>query len=82
MKLKQTKSIKESIDRTASVIKAYRKYANLSEDAKITQIDEWALNEAATWNRYPIERLREQLLKEETIEQAAKNLDAEVATGS
>ena len=82
MKLKQTKNIKESIDRTASVIKAYKKYANLAEDAKVVEIDEWALNEAATWNRYPADRLREQLLKEETVEQAAKNLDAEVATGS
>ena len=76
-------AVNESFEkRTQDVINAYRKYANLTEDAKIVEIDEWALNEAATWNRYPVETLREQLLKEETIEQAAKNLDAEVATGS
>ena len=54
-------AVNESFEkRTQDVINAYRKYANLTEDAKIVEIDEWALNEAATWNRYPVERLREQ----------------------
>ena len=60
-------------------ISSYRKFANLTEDADITEIDEWALNEAAFKTGVQKMDLRKKLLGEEmTLDQAARVADAEV----
>lgn len=65
-------------ERTQKAISAYKQYANLEENAKIETIDDWALNEAACRYHYKPEMLKEALLKEETtLDQAAKDLEAE-----
>lgn len=70
-------------DRTHNVISDYKKFANLSKDAKIEEIDEWALNEAACKNNYRKDKLKEELLESSkleegvSVEQAAKDLEAE-----
>ena len=65
-------------DEYAEAISSYRKFANLTEDAEITEVDEWALNEAAFKTGVQKMDLRKTLLGEDvTIEQAARALDAE-----
>ena len=60
-------------------VSSYRKFANLTEDADITEVDEWALNEAAFKTGIQKMDLRKKLLGEEmTLDQAARAIDAEV----
>ena len=69
-------------ERTQKAINAYRDFANLEEGVKVESIDEWALNEAACKYNYKPELLKEALLKEDTLEKAAKDLEAEIASGN
>ena len=70
----------ECVDEQAE--KDYREFANIDESFEITaeNIDEWALNEAACKNNIQSYDLKHVLLKEEkTIDQAGRELEAEVA---
>ena len=65
------KVIKENLDTNkARAIKAYRDYARLSEDCKITaeNLNYSALSRAAENFAFPTNILKEALLNEETIE--------------
>ena len=77
--LKNVKVV-ESFDRDAkmkSAIRDYKKFANLEESVKVTDIDEWALNEAAIKYNIPKRDLRHLVLGEDvTIDQAARELEA------
>ena len=60
-------------------ISSYRKYAGLTEDAEITEVDDWALNEACFKTGIQKMDLRKKLLKEEvTLDQAAREIEAEI----
>ena len=86
-KLKLVETI-EVDSKIKSAIRDYKKFANLEESVKVTDIDEWALNEAAC--KYAVRKfdLKDALLTEEietleedvTIDQAARELDAETET--
>lgn len=69
-------------DRTTKALKDYHKYACLEEDAPVEEIDEWALTAACVDNAYEKcdlrKALQEKFLKEETVEDAARKIDAEV----
>lgn len=87
MKLIKLKLVEEfEVDsKMKSAIRDYKKFANLEESVKVTDIDEWALNEAAC--KYAVRKfdLKDALLTEEvetleedvTIDQAARELEAE-----
>lgn len=75
----------------AKRIAAYRKWANLTEDAEITadNINEWALNRTSCFMNYDINKLREELTESikplneadtlgDMAEKAAEEIDAEV----
>ena len=52
-KLTQSRALKEDKSKNASdeqILKQYRKYACLTEDAKINEIDDWAFS--ATANKF------------------------------
>ena len=90
MKLTKLKLVEEvEVDsKMKSAIRDYKKFANLEESVKIVEIDEWALNEAAC--KYAVRKfdLKDALLTEEiesleedvTIDQAARELEAETET--
>lgn len=66
-------------DMYSEAVESYRKFANLTEDAEITEVDEWALNEAAFKTGIQKMDLRKKLLGEDmTLDQAARAIDAEV----
>lgn len=66
-------------DMYSEAVESYRKFANLTEDAEITELDEWALNEAAFKTGIQKMDLRKKLLGEDmTLDQAARAIDAEV----
>ena len=72
----------EECDKSAQAEKDYREFANIDEAFEITEenIDDWALNEAAVKNNIQSYDLKHVLLKEEkTIDQAGRELEAEVA---
>ena len=87
MKLTKLKLVEtvEVDSKMKSAIRDYKKFANLEESVKVTDIDEWALNEAAC--KYAVRKfdLKDALLTEElesleedvTIDQAARELEAE-----
>lgn len=56
-------------ERAHNVISDYKKFANLSKDAKVEEIDEWALNEAACKNNYRKDKLKEELLESSKLEE-------------
>lgn len=66
-------------------VEDYRRLAGLNEDAEITDIDEWALKTACNRHSATEESVKEALLgesmqlKEDAVEKAAKELDAEVS---
>ena len=69
-------------DLDTQAIKDYREFANIDEAFEITaeNIDDWALNEAAVKNNIQSYDLKHILLNEEkTIDQAGRELEAEVA---
>ena len=77
---KPTKVLKEDKSKNASdeqILKQYKKFACLTEDAKINEIDDWAFSATANKFNCNPQRLREMLLKEDTLEKAAKDLEAE-----
>lgn len=74
--------IEECNDLTEQAVRDYREFANIDESFEITaeSIDNWALNEAAVKNNIQTYDLKHVLLKEEkTIDQAARELEADVA---
>ena len=77
--LKNVKIV-ESFDRDAKIITAmkdYKKFANLEESVKVTDIDEWALNEAAIKYNIPKRDLRHLVLGVDvSIDQAAREVEA------
>lgn len=83
MKIKKlTEQLQEPVATESNAVADYRKLANLAEDFEITadNIDEWALNEAACKNSIQGYDLRKELLHEEkSIDQAARELEAEQA---
>lgn len=82
MKFKKENLYEGLDDRTTKALKDYHKYACLEEDAPIGEIDEWALTAACVDNAYEKcdlrKALQEKFLKEETVEDAARKIDAEV----
>lgn len=68
-----------------AAVKRYRELAQLEEGAKIDKIDEWALKEACNQYAVPSFDLKSILLKEnaqlneDAVDQAARELDAEVS---
>ena len=83
MKLTKLKLVEtvEVDSKMKSAIRDYKKFANLEESVKVTDIDEWALNEAAC--KYAVRKfdLKDALLTEDiTIDQAARELEAETET--
>lgn len=81
--MKFRKEIVESTSvspRHQKAISTYRRYANIAEDVEITEsnIDEWALNEAAFGCNIQKHDLRHILLGEDvSIDQAARELEAQ-----
>ena len=83
--INENTSPKANANNYSEAIAAYRKFANLEENVKIVDIDEWALNEAAC--KYAVRKfdLKDALLTEQvepleedvTIDQAARELEAE-----
>ena len=72
----------ECTDLTEQAVRDYRDFANIDESFEITaeNIDTWALNEASVKNNIQSYDLKHVLLKEEkTIDQAGRELEAEVA---
>ena len=55
---------KTKLESEAYIIGQYRKYACVGKDAKITKIDEWALNKVSAENNYDVHELRELLFKD------------------
>lgn len=82
MKFKKENLYEGLDDRTTKALKDYHKYACLEEDAPIGEIDEWALTAACVDNAYEKcdlrKALQEKFLREETVEDAARKIDAEV----
>lgn len=84
-KVVESKCIKEDLDeRKQKRIADYRKYAQLDDDTKLTKdsIDEWALKRTCRLHNCDEEKMREELtesvLKEETIEDAAKKASSDI----
>ena len=69
-------------ERTQKAINTYRDLANLEEGVKIENINEWALNRTCCKYNYKPDLLKEAILKEDTLEKAAKDLEAEIASGN
>lgn len=80
-----TSKLNENLsENKAKAMARYRKLAQLDEDAKIEDIDEWALKEAAHQYAVPSFDLKnallsESMLTEDAVDQAARELDAEVS---
>lgn len=87
MKIKKlvTEQLQETVATESTAVADYRKFANLDEGFTITadNIDDWALNEAACKNNVQVYDLKHELLKEDkTIDQAARELEADEARAS
>lgn len=80
-----TSKLNESLeDNKAKAVARYKELAQLDKDAKVESIDEWALKEAS--HQYTIPSfdlknalLNEGMLNEDAVDQAARELDAEVS---
>ncbi len=81
MKFKKENLYEGLDERTTKALKDYHKYACLEEDAPVEEIDEWALTAACVDNAYEKcdlrKALQEKFLREETVEDAARKIDAE-----
>lgn len=79
MKLRKLKLVEtiEVDSKMKSAIRDYKKFANLEESVEVTDIDEWALTEAAIKHNIPKRDLRHLVLGEDvTIDQAAREVEA------
>ena len=71
------------VDRESAAISDYRKFANISEDFRITNknLDNWALSQTCLKHNYPKFDFKNIILREgaedKTLEQAAREIDAE-----